>query len=321
MRRYIGMPTSLRMLAVSIVAWLALQAGVVHATAEQRPNGFALEGSSIPIDEIHRGGPPRDGIPALDSPKIVAASTAPWLDGERVIGVIVGDAARAYPLSVLVWHELVNDRLADTPVLVTYCPLCATGLVFDRRVDGRELTFGVSGLLYQSDLLMFDRQTDGLWSQISAHAVTGPLRDRRLTLLRSRITTWADWKHRHPATTALSSDTGHRRAYGRTPYMGYAESETLVFPAPLDRRYHPKMPTVGLRLTDGTARAYPARELERSGGDVAEQFAGRAIRVRYDSATKLFDVEAPPDVEVVEGFWFAWAAFHRDTTVFEAPPK
>ena len=129
----------------------------------------------MPVEEILAGGPPRDGIPALDEPKFVSAAASVWEDDEHVVGVSVGGESRAYPLAILVWHELVNDSLGGEPILVSYCPLCGTAMVFDRRVGGRERRFGVSGLLYLSDLLLYDRASESLWSQISATAVTGPL--------------------------------------------------------------------------------------------------------------------------------------------------
>lgn len=314
------MTMSGRRFAISVSCALLASASLPVAAVETKLNGFELNGASVPIAEIHRGGPPRDGIPALDSPEVIFSTGAPWRDDERVLGVEIAGLARAYPLAILVWHELVNDELAGQPLLVSYCPLCGTGLVFDRRVGERKLSFGVSGLLYQSDVLMYDRETEGLWSQIAARAVTGALRDRRLTLIRSHMTTWGDWKQRHPETTVLSSQTGHQRAYGRTPYMGYSQSEDIHFPVPLDRRYHPKMRTLGVRLAGGAARAYPAIEVERAGGHAAESLDGRAVVVRYDAVQRTFHVEAPSDVEVIEGFWFAWAAFHPETTVFRALP-
>ena len=237
-----------------------------------------------------------------------------------MIGLVQGGRARAYPLAILVWHELVNDTLGGRPVLVSYCPLCGTGIVFDRRIAGRTRRFGVSGLLYRSDLLLYDRETESLWSQISAEAVTGPARGSRLRPVRSRITTWGAWRSEHPGTDVLSLETGHRRPYGRAPYGDYARSEKLRFPAPRDARYHPKMPTAGLRLPGGPARAYPAEELVRAGGRVRERFAGRPVSVAYDADEGLFRVEAPPEVEVIEGYWFAWAAFHPETEVFRAAP-
>jgi hypothetical protein len=218
-----------------------------------------------------------------------------------------------------VWHELVNDTAGGRPVLVSYCPLCGTAIVFDRRVGGSERRFGVSGLLYRSDLLMFDRESESLWSQISAEAVSGPAVRQRLTLVRSKLRPWGEWKRAHPETTVLSRETGHRRRYGHSPYGGYDESKRLMFPAPTDPRYHPKMRTVGLRLRDGTARGYPLEEVQRAGGRVEEDFAGHPVKIRLDPGSEVFEVEVPGPVEVVEGFWFAWYAFHPGTTVFIAP--
>jgi hypothetical protein len=300
-------------LLLSVVA-----APLVAAAETPRRNGFLLEPSAIPVEEILRGGPERDGIPALDDPAVTPASAAPWSDDEMVIGLVVEGEARAYPLSILVWHELVNDRLGGLPVLVSYCPLCGTGIVFDRRVAGRTLRFGVSGLLYRSDLLMFDRESESLWSQISARAETGPRLGQRLSLVRSRMVSWGRWKQAHPDTTVLSRATGHVRRYGQSPYRGYESSERLHFPVPLDSRYHPKTPTLGLRLADGRARAYPADEVVAAGGEVSERFGGGAVRVHYDRQSRAFEVEAPEGVEVVEGFWFAWAAFHPQSQVFRA---
>ncbi len=293
------------------------------ATDSERLNGFALEPASIAISEIHRGGPPRDGIPALVSPKSIAADDAPWKDDDWVIGVVQRGEARAYPIPLLTWHELVNDSLGGRPILVSYCPLCGSALVFDRRpgegTDARVLEFGVSGLLYRSDLLMYDRDSDSLWSQIGANAVTGPRLGQRLTVIRSSMLPWGRWRELHPDTTVLGINTGYRRRYGSTPYRGYERSSELMAPAPLDRRYHPKHRTLGLRTARGEARAYPSQELERAGGCVEERFAGGQVRVQWDRRARTFSFEIPDEgVEVIEGYWFAWAAFHPATEVFLA---
>lgn len=281
-------------------------------------NGFPLEPASIPADEIIPGGPPRDGIPSLEHPPAVRPADASWEDDAMVMGVTVGDQARAYPTGILGRHELVNDTLGGTPILVSFCPLCGTGMVFDRRVDGEVLEFGVSGLLYQSDLLMYDRASESLWSQISAEAVTGPRRGTRLDLLRSTMMSWGDWRRKHPGTTVLSRETGYDRDYDQSPYGDYATSEFVGFRAPVDPRYHPKMPTLGLRVPGRGARADPASELAGAGGQVKEEFLGFRVRVAYDPDRQVFEVEAPPEVDAVEGFWFAWAAFHPETSVFRA---
>jgi hypothetical protein len=289
------------------------------ASAAPERNGFRLEPASVPVSEILSGGPPRDGIPALQDPERVPPEKAPWDDDEMVIGVERNGEAAAYPIAILVWHELVNDTLGGDPVLVSYCPLCGTGMVFDRRVDGKARRFGVSGLLYQADMLLYDHETESLWSQIRSEAVTGKALGSRLSLLRSRMTSWGDWKATHPMTTVLSRRTGHSRAYGRSPYGDYATSKELYFPVDFDRRHHPKMPTLGLRLRDGTARAYPAAELVEAGGSVRDRFAGRSVRISYDPDRQTFSADAPDDVEIVEGFWFAWMAFHPESSVFTAP--
>ena len=127
---------------------------------------------------------------------------------------------------------------------------------------------------------------------------------------------WSDWRARHRDTTILSRETGHQRPYGRTPYAGYESSRKLWFPAPIDERYHPKMPTLGVRIPDGPARAYPAEELLCAGGRVEEIFEERPVQITYDSNDQVFRVEAPDELEVVEGYWFAWAAFHPNTSVY-----
>lgn len=305
-------------MAVSAFVAEVLGSGVTQA--ETVRNGFVLEPGSIPAAEILAGGPPRDGIPALDHPATVPAAQADWAEDALVLGIVAGGEARAYPVAILHRHELVNDTLGGEPILVSFCPLCGTGLVFDRRVAGKARQFGVSGLLYRSDLLMYDRETQSLWSQIAAEAVTGPLLGERLRILRSRMVEWAHWRRDHPDTAVLSRDTGHRRDYGRSPYGGYAHSSEVMFPVPRDPRSHPKMPTVGLRIHGTRARAYPASELARAGGSVEERFLGRSVRIAYDPDRQVFDVVAPLEVEVVEGFWFAWAAFHPETSIYTADP-
>ena len=306
-----------RLLGVAVALMLCAAPG---AGGAERRNGFSLTPSSIPVDEILAGGPARDAIPALVDPPRIPADESRWDPEQWVVGVAIGTEAAAYPLSILEWHELVNDTLGGEPILVSWCPLCGTAMVFDRRIGGRTRSFGVSGLLYRSDLLFYDRETESLWSQIRSEAVTGPSLGERLVLRRGRMLRWHEWRELHPDTNVLSPQTGHRRPYGRSPYGDYATSERLRFPAPTDRRYHPKTPTLGLRLANGAARAYPAVEVVRAGGKAAERLAGRDVRVAYDPARETFSVEAPPEVEVIEGYWFAWMAFHPESSVFTAAP-
>ena len=246
---WIGKRQAVRLL--QLAALLAVSAAFpAGAEGVRELNGFRLEPAAIPVPDILPGGPPRDGIPALFEPEALPAAEAPWEDDQPVIGFSHGGEARAYPLAVLNWHELVNDRVGGLEILVSYCPLCGTGIVFEREAR----RFGVSGLLYQSDMLLYDHETESLWSQIAAAAVTGPELGKRLRILRSELTRWEEWRRSHPETTVLSANTGHLRDYTRDPYEGYEKSRQLYFRVPLDRRYHPKLRTAGLRLLDGTAR-------------------------------------------------------------------
>ncbi len=191
----------------------------------------------VPLSEIASGGPPRDGIPPLDRPRFYAAARAePWLrPQEPVIAVTEGDTARAYPLQILIWHEIVNDTIAGRPIVVTFCPLCNTSLVFDRRVAGRELTFGTTGNLRYSDLVMWDRQTESWWQQATGEAIVGELTAARLPRVRSAVFSFEEFRAAHPNGEVLSREGADdemaqkgsgRRNYGSNPYVGYDRADT-----------------------------------------------------------------------------------------------
>ena len=158
----------------------------------QKRNGFDLSRVSIPLDEIKDGGSPKDGIPSIDSPHFIPASEATMEKKERILGLELNGIAKAYPISILNYHEIVNDQFSDTPVVITYCPLCSSGLAFDAVVEDSRLTFEVSGLLYNSDLLLYDRQTSSLWSQMMSEAVSGSLLGEKLKPLVTANTTWEE---------------------------------------------------------------------------------------------------------------------------------
>jgi hypothetical protein len=296
---------------------------VAFAAAHGREtNGFDLSGSLIPSDEIHLGGPSRDGIPAIDRPRFVSARDADFLDtNHQVLGLARGGEAKAYPIAIMNWHEIVNDRLGGERVAITYCPLCGTGVAFVSRARGRDLRFGVSGLLYNSDVLLYDRETESLWSQIRRQAVTGPMKGEKLVALPLTHTTWRAWRQEHPDTWVLSTDTGFRRDYERDPYAGYASESGLFFPVRAEsRRYHPKERVLGLEI-DGRFKAYPFAELSRlDGGEVRERFVGREIRICFDRDSESAQAFGPEGEQIpaITGFWFAWYAFHPETEVFTA---
>lgn len=199
---------------------------------------------SVPLGEFRSGGPGRDGIPPIDEPKPVPQEEAEEFLGDRepVLVVERGKAVRAYPVQILVWHEIVNDELGGQPIAVTYCPLCNSSVVFDRRAGGRTLSFGTTGNLRKSDLVMWDRQTESWWQQLTARAVVGELTGTGLEVLPSQTLSWADYKSRHPGGDVLSRDTGARRDYGQNPYAGYDEpgSEPFLLGEASDDRLAPK---------------------------------------------------------------------------------
>lgn len=177
---------------------------------------------SVDFSEILSGGPSKDGIPAIDKPKFIAAREAEDVGpDEPVIGVAIDGTARAYPLSILIWHEIVNDRIGDTPITVTYCPLCNSAIVFDRRVGDRILDFGTTGKLRNSDLVMYDRQTESWWQQFLGEAIVGEMTGTRLKAIPARLESFSNFMERHPNGELLVPTRPGMRNYGYNPYGGY----------------------------------------------------------------------------------------------------
>lgn len=219
-------------------------------SALRDPRDPAFPAPLVDLDEIVPGGPPPDGIPAVDRPLFHRAGEVEWLeDREAVLALALGDDSRAYPVQVLMWHEIVNDTVDGVPVAVTYCPLCNSAIAFDRRLGPRVLDFGTSGMLYNSALVMYDRQTESLWSHFTGEAVAGALAGSRLDSFPVSTVSWGDWRRRNPEGWVLSRETGFRRDYGRNPYRGYDEpaSEPFLFEGEPDRRMPAKTRVVGLR--------------------------------------------------------------------------
>ncbi len=221
---------------------------------------------SVPYSEISSGGVPRDGIPPLDDPKFTTPEQADkWLgDAEPVISFEINGEARAYPLQILTWHEVVNDEVSGVPVVATFCPLCNSAIVFDRTLDGVVHDFGVSGNLRNSDLIMWDRQTESWWQQFTGEAIVGELTGKKLTFLPASIISWADFKAANPEGQVLSRDTGFNRPYGQNPYVGYdrADSPPFLFDGELDGRLQPKERVAAVAIGDEAA-AFPFSILEK----------------------------------------------------------
>lgn len=227
-------------------------------SALEDPDDDRLPAPLVETDEIISGGPPPDGIPPIDEPKFQRANSVDWLkDTEPVLALEIEGEWRAYPVQILTWHEIVNDTIAGTPVAVTYCPLCNTAIAFDRRAKDRILDFGTSGSLYRSALVMYDRQTESLWTHFTGGAVAGSLTGTELRAFPMSTVSWRDFQKTAPDDAlVLSRDTGHSRNYGRNPYPGYDDVNTspFLFEGKVDGRLAAKERVVGIE-SDGEAVA------------------------------------------------------------------
>jgi hypothetical protein len=219
----------------------------------------------VPPELIVNGGPPPDGIPSIDNPKFIQIQKAEEFleDSDLVVGLNINGDIRAYPLQILVWHEIVNDKVGNTPVAVTYCPLCFTNQVFNRTMnDGQILEFGTSGKLYNSNLVMYDRTTKSLWSQAMAQGIGGTFAEIKLERIPFDVAYWKEWKQLYPDSKVLSPDTGSTRPYGADPYGDYYTNGEILFPVSnSDDRLGLKEIVIGLE-NKGQYKAFKLQEIE-----------------------------------------------------------
>jgi len=304
---------------------LALPLGTVHAGDILRDT-FGIR-SQAQIDaqlaEVLQGCPQRDCIPAIDAPRFLKASGNHGVaDDDLVMGLVRGVTARAYPVFILNYHEVVNDTIAGEPIAITYCPLCGSGLAFRRVLRGKPVQLGVSGLLHNSDLILYDRQTQSLWQQITGRAIAGPRRGQTLETVPVTMTTWHKWRSAHPGTQVLSTETGHKRDYRqKTPYGDYDQSKRLMFPARQagGLRLHPKQVVYGVNLNNGSA-AVTERAL-RDGKEVRMRAAGVELRWKRlpDGSVEVRRSGTDERLIAHRMFWFAWYSFHTDTVLQDVP--
>lgn len=222
----------------------------------------------IPLNQIQSGGPSRDQIPALFYPAFISSAAGGRLlkKSERVLGVFWNGQAKAYPVRILNWHELVNDTIGGRPILVSWCPLCGSGVVYDAVIQGKRFQFGVTGKLYQRNMVLYDRQTYSLWSQLLSEAVTGPMAGTRLQVLPIAVnTTWAAWVKDQPETLVLSFHTGYRRDYSMDPYAMWN---------------FPRQPALVVSA-GGATKIYPYSELKKAGGEVVDHIGRQTIHIVY----------------------------------------
>ena len=310
----------------------------------------------IPLEKIKGGGPPKDGIPSIDHPVFADVANSKFMsNSDTVIGLEINGEAKAYPLFILVWHEIVNDRVGGIPVSVTYCPLCYTNQVFERIINGEEVEFGTSGKLYNSNLLMYDRYTESYWSQALGMAVKGELTGYQLDLVPFDVITWGDWKQLHPDTKVLTTDTGHIRSYATDPYGNYYTEPRIMFPVEYrNDRLPPKEIIIGFN-EDGVYKAYKqndiesniiindsigetpimlvslfsenSRAFERTINDNTLNFVyedGKILDIQTNSEWNYDGLSVSGELEgtqlermpIEPGFWFEWIAFHPETLLY-----
>ncbi|MBI2642673.1 MAG: DUF3179 domain-containing protein [Candidatus Wildermuthbacteria bacterium] len=317
---------------IALALLLGGAAYLLMAQSKEKDLGIGSDvKSSVPAQEIISGGPPKDGIPPIDNPKFVSIAEAQLGDEEPGIAFSRGNTHRFYPYQILVWHEIVNDTVpalsgvegGGERVLVTYCPLCLSGFVFDPVVKGERVEFGTSGKLWKSNLVMYDRKTDSLWSQILGEAIAGEMTGTKLAVLPSDLTRFGDWKKKFPQGEVLSRDTGTLRFYGQNPYGDYFEPVdfALSLAGVQDTRLAPDEFIFGL-VVNGKAKAYPTK-LVQERGEVADVFEGQTFVLRHDKeldAVRVFkklEDGTEERINPFSAFWFSWAAAHPNTEVFQ----
>jgi len=287
-----------------------------------------------------------DCISSIDQPEFVSVKQARSFlkEDDLVIGVAFegwekeDDPVKAYPVKILNWHEAVNDFVNENPVVVTYCPLCMTPRVYERMFEGKAVDFGVSGMLLNSNLVLYDRDTKSLWSQFDGQALVGPRRGEQLKLYPSQLISWGDWVKKYPTTVVLSEDTGFDLPYDESPYGDYDTIADVYFPLEhADSRLDPKELIFGI-VIDGQAKAYPEAELQKAlrdeiplidsrlRSDVVlsknDQFAGKTLRLTYDQKTfTVIDEITKEPIPNTISYYFTWAAFYPNTQIYQSPQK
>jgi hypothetical protein len=284
----------------------------------ESPNGFDLSKRVVPLESIRSGGPARDAIRSVDTPEFVRPAEAVWAPPPvAAIGVASAGEARAYPIHLMEYHQIVNDTIGGVPVVVTYDPLTGVPMAFERSVAGKLLHFGVSGLIHRAQFLLYDRETESLWAQYEGRAIAGPLAGSKLERIPIRQEPIGAWLQRHPETTVLARPDRMGIDYRYSPFQAYWVSE--VVPVEVDARddrYHPKEVALGVER-NGKTRVYLGSILTAEGGRIVDEFEGRRIRVAYDSKSGTFLWEAPDDVRVTDAYWFAWKSFNPDTEIWQ----
>ncbi|MGI9350990.1 MAG: DUF3179 domain-containing protein [Rhizobiaceae bacterium] len=314
-----------------------LMAGLYPAVADPNPSSWEnwktnFDLISVPPHEIQSGGPSKDGIPSIDKPKFSVVGEVNNIgENEPVIGLEIDGDARAYPLSVLMWHEIANDVVGGIPVAVTYCPLCNAAIVFDARYEGKKLDFGTTGRLRHSDLLMYDRQTESWWQQFSGEAIIGDLLGARLDILPSRLESFGNFKKRHPKAKILVPNNPGFRRYGQNPYVGYDTLDRpFLYGGPLPEDFPAMARVVVVRQDSGPPIILSMQGLRKSGtrsigghefswsNGQASALDSRDISAGRDVGNvTVINLKNGEDVAYDVTFAFVAHAFHPEVSILE----
>ncbi len=359
MKLWVIAPIVAAAVTLSVIGFATLSSPAGSATANQETSTKETSTPTplVPLEKIVSGGPPKDGIPSIDKPKFVSVDKATFMqDGDIVIGLQHNGVTKAYPLKILVWHEIVNDNIGGIPVAATYCPLCFTSMVFERIIDGKEAEFGTSGKLYNSNLVMYDRLSDSLWSQAMGKGIVGKYSGHDLKRLPFDLAYWKEWKELYPDTLVLSTDTGSARPYGVDPYGDYYTTPKIFFPVEhKDDRLGPKEIVFGLAEDNNNHKAYKLDDVVKQkviNDSVRKKdvllvslhpFMVRAYERTLDGNLLEFELQDNKLLDKQTGsawnfeglavsgslqgkqltrlaldpsFWFSWAAFHYDTELY-----
>ncbi len=319
-------------------AYMRLGSPLVGDGRDVESYGFDLRNCLVPRDLLVAGGLRKDALRSLDDPEVVRGDDVERINADqhgkflvstdRVIGVTLNDESRAYPLLIMQCHEIANDTLGGVPIAVTYNPLCDAVVVFERRVDGEVLEFGVSGLLYNSNLLMYDRRPDAagesLWCQLLGRAVTGPRAETRLTVLNATVTEWGRWFANHPGTTVLRREPRMAKRYQETSYDSYFRSAKLMFPVSPEAPADGPGPKDRLIVVDagGQRGVFLTEQVSRRAGAAGATGTTGSWQTRLGDTTLLFKARpgsrsvtvttVPPGrpITTIHAMWFAWHSMY-----------
>lgn len=282
-----------------------------------RPNGFVLEDLTVPRASVVEGGPVRDAIRSVDAPRFVSPDEARWVAADTpIIGVAMDGKARAYPVHLMEWHQIVNERVENSSWIVVYDPLTDIAGAWRSNSTRSPDSFGVSGLLDGFGFLLFDRATSSLWSPLSGRAISGPRAGEELVPIRVRVETMGRWLARHPDTLVLALPDRDHIDYRLSPYSSYWVSEDVPLALTArDDRFHPKEVVLGVEWGD-RSRAYIASIVTRAGGRIVDELGSQRIRIAYDGASGTFFYEAPEEIRVQSAYWFAWKNSHPSTDIW-----